>query len=66
MRESKSMQDFMVDAKIPRRARDQLPLVASPDRILWVPGWRISERAKVSSETEQVLRLHFIRDVDGG
>ncbi len=66
MRESKSMQDFMVDAKIPRRVRDQLPLVASPDRILWVPGWRISERAKVSSETERVLRLHFIRGADGG
>jgi tRNA(Ile)-lysidine synthase len=65
MQESKSMQDFMVDAKVPRRVRDQLPLVASANAIFWVPGWRINERAKVSSETKQVLRLHFIQEAHG-
>jgi tRNA(Ile)-lysidine synthase len=60
MAQPKKLQDFMVDAKIPRQWRDRIPLVCSPHRILWVAGWRIDERAKVTSTTKQVLCLEFI------
>ncbi|MBE0415694.1 MAG: tRNA lysidine(34) synthetase TilS [Dehalococcoidia bacterium] len=61
MREPKKLQDFMVDAKIPRSWRDRVPLVCSPDGILWVVGWRIAERVKVKDSTKQVLHLEFER-----
>jgi len=61
MGELKKLQDFMVDAKIPRLWRDYVPLVCSPEQILWVVGWRIDDRVKVAEATEEVLRLEFER-----
>jgi len=61
MAELKKLQDFMVDAKIPRAWRDHVPLVCSPGGIVWVVGWRIAERVKVKDSTKQVLHLEFER-----
>jgi tRNA(Ile)-lysidine synthase len=55
----KKIGEFMIDAKIPRAWRGQIPIVCSPSQILWVVGWRIDERAKVSEDTQKVLRLEF-------
>lgn len=57
----KKLQRFMVDAKIPFSWRDRIPLVCSPRQILWVVGWRIDDRVKVTETTRQILRLEFIR-----
>jgi tRNA(Ile)-lysidine synthase len=59
----KSLHTFMIDHKIPRSLRDFVPIVASPQHIVWVAGWRVDERAKVTGETERVLHLAF-RPVD--
>lgn len=61
MREIKKLQDFMVDSKIPRSWRDRVPLVCSPEGILWVVGWRIDDRFKVTENTRNILRLKFER-----
>jgi tRNA(Ile)-lysidine synthase len=55
----KKLGEFMIDAKIPRAWRQRIPIVCSPSQILWVVGWRIDERVKVSEETKQILRLKF-------
>ncbi|MFC1993719.1 tRNA lysidine(34) synthetase TilS [Chloroflexota bacterium] len=55
----KKLQDFMVDAKIPRLLRDRVPLVCSPEHILWVVGWRIDHRVRVSKATRRILYLEF-------
>lgn len=61
MESPKKLQDFMVDAKIPRAWRDNVPLVCSPQHILWVVGWRIDHRARVTASTKRVLCLEFER-----
>jgi len=58
---SKSLNTFMTDAKIPREIRDQLPLVVSPGHIVWVAGYRIDERARITGRTRQVLHSRFIK-----
>ena len=60
MSQPKKLQDFMVDAKIPQAWRDHLPLVCSPEHILWVVGWRIDDRVKVTKTTKQILCLQFL------
>jgi len=55
----KMLNDFMINAKIPQHIRDYLPLVVSPQHIVWVAGWRVDERVKISSQTAQVLYLRF-------
>lgn len=54
---TKKLQDFFVDAKVPRAARARVPLVVSGDRILWVVGHRIDDRAKVTAGTRRVIHL---------
>ncbi|MDP6347185.1 MAG: tRNA lysidine(34) synthetase TilS [Dehalococcoidia bacterium] len=58
----KKLQDFMVDARIPRPWRGLVPVVCSPRHILWVVGWRLDERVRVTPETRRVLRLEFQRE----
>jgi len=49
----------MIDAKIPRAWRQRVPIVCSPQHILWVVGWRIDDRVKVTKSTKKMLRLKF-------
>lgn len=58
---SRKLQDFLVDAAVPRSWRDSVPLVFSPQHMVWVVGWRIDDRVKITTSTEQVLRLEFQR-----
>lgn len=58
---SKKLQDFMVDARIPRSWRDRVPIVCSAHHIIWVVGWRIDDRVKVTGESRDILRLEFVR-----
>lgn len=59
MEQEKKLQDFMVDAKIPQDWRDRIPIVCSPQHIVWVMGWRIDNRARVLPTTRHVLELEF-------
>jgi tRNA(Ile)-lysidine synthase len=57
LRGTKKLQDFFVDAKVPRPARARIPLVVSGDRILWVVGHRIDEAGRITGATRRALRL---------
>jgi tRNA(Ile)-lysidine synthase len=56
---------FMINAKIPRAWRGKIPLLVSPAQILWIPGWRIDERAKVTDKTRRILSLAFDKRQEG-
>ncbi|HEU4797562.1 MAG TPA: tRNA lysidine(34) synthetase TilS, partial [bacterium] len=58
----KKLQDFFVDAKVPRWERATVPLVAdAQDRILWVVGYRVSELCRVTERTNTLLRVRARR-----
>lgn len=57
----KKLNEFMIDARIPQAWRRCIPIVCSPELILWAVGYRIDERVKVTGDTKQVLRLKFER-----
>ena len=59
MSQTKKLNEFMIDAKIPRPWRQRVPIVCSPEHILWIIGWRIDDRAKVTVKTKRVLCLEF-------
>jgi tRNA(Ile)-lysidine synthase len=58
MKNTKKLQDFMVDSKIPRIDRDSVPLIVSNKGIAAVVGWRVAEWA-VPSKNEDCLYIEF-------
>ena len=63
MHNSKKVQDFMVDEKIPKDLRNQVPLVVSSEGICWIVGHRISEWAK-RKEGHNTIAIQFIQTED--
>jgi tRNA(Ile)-lysidine synthase len=61
MSQPKKLGEFMIDTKIPRLWRKRVPIVSSPQQIIWVVGWRIDDRVKVTENTKRVLCLKFRR-----
>ena len=59
MKSEKKLKDFMIDAHIPRRWRDSVPLVESRGRIAWVVGWRIADWVKISPRTRRIMEIRF-------
>ena len=59
MPQPKKLQDFMVDAHIPRGWRDRIPLVRAQDDIVWVVGYRIGHRFRITPTTNRFLTLRF-------
>lgn len=59
MSQLKKLNQFMIDSKIPRAWRRRVPIVCSPEQIIWVAGWRIDERVKVTGNTRNMLRLEL-------
>ncbi|MDO8588599.1 MAG: tRNA lysidine(34) synthetase TilS [Armatimonadota bacterium] len=57
MSEEKKLQDVFTDAKVPRRQRGFVPVVADREKIIWVAGMALSDAAKVTESTRQTLRL---------
>lgn len=56
----KKLQDFFVDAKVPKAARRLVPLVVHPQAgVIWVVGMRIAQDAKAPSMAEVVLVLEM-------
>jgi tRNA(Ile)-lysidine synthase len=54
----KKLQDFFVDRKVARHARDRVPLVVDDsDRIVWVAGHGIDEAFRVTDASQAVVIL---------
>jgi tRNA(Ile)-lysidine synthase len=52
---SKKLQDFFTDSKLSREERMRIPLLASPEGILWVVGQREDERFVARKSTSRCL-----------
>jgi tRNA(Ile)-lysidine synthase len=53
----KKLQDILVDAKVPSRQRDSVPILFDDAGILWVVGHCLDERAALASDTQSALRI---------
>lgn len=56
----KKLKDMLIDLKIPKEERDNVLLLAKEQEILWIVGYRMSERCKVQMNTSSdVYRVNF-------
>jgi tRNA(Ile)-lysidine synthase len=62
VRGRKKLQDFFVDRKVARAARDRVPIVVDEkDEIVWVAGFGIDARFRVTDPSQAVLILRLTR-----
>ena len=59
MQGTKKVKDLLIDAKIPRQERGQVPVLMNGDKIIWVVGYRMSEPFKIRPETKRRLYLSY-------
>ena len=57
---TQKLKEFFIDHKIPKVERPKVPLLVSGERIVWIVGYRIDERAKVTEKTEKVLVVKVV------
>ncbi len=65
MNQLKKLQDYFVDAHVPQRLRDRVPLVVGPDGIAWVVGQRQDARYLPGPNADRILVIAF-EPLEGG
>jgi tRNA(Ile)-lysidine synthase len=55
----KKVKDCFIDWKIPLEERPRIPLVVSGEDIVWVVGYRISEKVRITPGTKGAVRMEF-------
>jgi len=53
----RKLQDIFTEAHVPRRLRTRVPLILDEEGIIWLAGFRIADRVKITSGTVRSLRL---------
>jgi tRNA(Ile)-lysidine synthase len=53
----KKLKDFFVDLKVPLERRYSTPILCCEETSIWVCGFRIDDRFKVTAETKRVLKI---------
>jgi tRNA(Ile)-lysidine synthase len=59
MRGTKKVADILTDRKIPAVFKDEVPLIADTQGIVWIPGFTIAQRVKITKSTKRVIRLRY-------
>ena len=57
MKGQKKLSDFMIDEKIPLNLKKRIFVVESGGKIVWVVGYRIDERFKVTENTKDIFQI---------
>jgi tRNA(Ile)-lysidine synthase len=58
----KKLKSYFIDEKIEKEKRDSIPLLGDGNHVIWVIGYRISEKYKVDEHTKRILKVQ----VNGG
>lgn len=56
----KKISRFLIDQKIPLHLKEQVWIVESKVKIVWIAGMHLDERFKISNKTQKILRILFL------
>ena len=56
----RKLKDFFIDLKVPSETRRRIPILIYRDIPIWVCGFRIDDRFKVTSRTKRALKVTLV------
>jgi len=59
MHKAVTLKGFLINERVPRADRDRLALLCDREKIIWIPGVRLSGEVRVSEATRRVLRMEW-------
>lgn len=57
MKQFKKISDFLIDIKVPATEKEHVLLMLSGSDVIWVMGYRIDDRFRVTPQTRRILKL---------
>lgn len=57
---TKKLKEFFIDSKIPREVRGNIPLIVKDNEVVWIVGYKISDKFKVTENTKSILKLQYL------
>ncbi|QSZ27222.1 tRNA lysidine(34) synthetase TilS [Aceticella autotrophica] len=61
MKGTKKLKEFFIDEKVPKEMRDNVPILAIGNVVLWVVGYRMSDTYKIDDDTKKILVIKYIK-----
>ncbi len=58
---SQKLSDFMVNEKVPQRARERWPLLCSGNEVIWVPGYRPAHPFRLTPVSRKIVYFALSR-----
>jgi tRNA(Ile)-lysidine synthase len=58
---TKKLKDFLIDRKVPREKRDEIPIITDENGIVWVVGYSLDNKYRVSESTKRILKITYIK-----
>ena len=59
MKGRKKLSDFLIDLKIPVYEKRKILVLESEGKIVWVCGFRLDDRFKITDSTQKILKIEF-------
>src|SRR5690554_4079518 len=56
----KKISDFLIDEKVPIHKKEDIWLLCSGQKIIWVMGYRLDNRYKITPTTQRVLKIQLL------
>ena len=61
----KKLKDIFIDNKIPLNERPKLLVLEDDNKIIWLENYRISNECRVTANTQKILTINVVEDVNG-
>jgi len=56
---ARSVKKFFIDCKISQKERGGIPLLCDKNKIIWITGYRISDKVKITPATRRILKVEL-------